>query len=325
MIAYREKQLGESVRDCYEKAARPENLIFSIVSEQSRDDLHADLSFIPADQLIYRKYDLSEYRGVLWSREKTTDVDLDYDYILYTCGHNLFSESWDTKVLNEYALATYKNDKVLITVAGPEYEIEPSWNVSFRSRAGRVSNYCRPEINSDYTPGYGFPSVSKVAEGFDVSEDYYLQFSWVFAPKLFVDEVPLDPDMNYHGEEIYVTVQAWCRGWRFYSTPKILYYHNTYKEYPDEQVSRMITHRPWSDMNKDAFWAQSDASMLKLNQLLSGRLEGRFGGISLESVLDFCKMSGLDSKWSEYNPAYELLDKKRHADDFRSKEPIIVD
>jgi len=325
MIAYRERQLAESVRDCYEKAAKPGNLIFSIVSEQSKPELHADLSFIPEGQLVYRKYDLSKYRGVLWSRDKTTEVSEEYDYILYTCGHNLFAEGWDTIVLEEYEKAKEINPKALLTVSGPEYEMNSDWSISYTSRAGRVKNSYRPFITEGYIPGHSFPGTQLVPEDSSVHEDYYLQLSWVFAPKEFVDEVPLDPDMCYHGEEIYVTIQAWCRGWRFYSTPRILYYHNTYKEYPDEIHSRMTTHRPWSDMNKDAFWKQSDDSMLKLNLLLSGRLTGIYGDIPKESVEEYCKMSGMDHRICEYNPNYNNLGIPRHAEDFRLLEPIILE
>ena len=124
MIAYREKYLEQSVKDCYEKADNPQNLIFSVVSEQAKESLHADLSFIPKNQLIYRKYDLSEYRGVLWSRHKTTEVSANYDYILYTCGHNRFAKSWDTKVFTEYKKAFKKGIVRVVGKNGPGIKIQ---------------------------------------------------------------------------------------------------------------------------------------------------------------------------------------------------------
>lgn len=325
MIAYREHDLGKSVRDCYEKAANPADLLFSIVSEQPREDLHPDLSFIPEDQIVYRKYDLSEYRGVLWSRSKTTEVDFDYDYILYTCGHNLFAPRWDTITLNEYRKASTKSDKALLTIYGPEYSLDESGEPVYGYKDGTTRNSYRPTLGREYIPGHGFPPIKDIPFGEDVHEDVYLQFSWVFAPKKYVEEVPLDPDMNYHGEEIYVTIQSWCRGWRFYGSPKLTHYHDTEKKYPGEQLPRMTTHRPWSDQHKDQFWAQSDASMVKLNKLLSGRLEGKFGNISREQILQYCDKSDLDPKWCASNPLYDRLEIARHAEDFRYREAIISD
>jgi hypothetical protein len=315
MIAYREKNLASSVRSCYENADSPDDLYFSIVAEQPYEWLHDSLDFIPSNQITYRKYDMSEYRGVLWSRNKTTEVDYEYDYILYTCGHNLFVSGWDSLVLKEYKKATEKSDKVLITIAGPNFHYDTDDSVI---QDAQVNEY-RPSIDASYVPGHGFPLQVEVPNTEDLLEDTYIQFSWVFAPKEYVQEVPLDPDMNYHGEEIYVTIQSWCRGWKFFTTSKIFYYHDTNKEYPGEQHSRMATHRPWSDINKDAFWEQSDRSMVKLNQLLSGNLAGKYGSISKDSVLEYCNFSGLNKKWCEHNPHYDKIEHERHAQDFRDR------
>lgn len=324
MIAYREKYLAESVKDCYEKAKHPENLLFSIVSEQSKKELHADLSFIPSEQILYRKYELDTYRGVLWSRAKTLDVNFEYDYILYTCGHNRFVANWDEKVLREYQKSTKKAKKSLITVAAPEYLVGKNGEAITDESWLRKSNVHRPKLHDGYVPGHGWVDVAQIPEGQkNLLEECYLQFSWVFAPKKYVEEVPLDPDMNYHGEEIYVTVQTWCRGWKMYTTPEILYYHDTYKEYYGEEQSRMTTHRPWSDINKDAFWKQSDESMEKLNKLLSGNLTGKYGNITKEQVLEYCKFSNLNPKWCEYDPNFNKLPIKRHAEDFRFSKPTI--
>lgn len=323
MIAYRERYLAESVKSCYENASNPDNLVFSIVSEQSSEELHADLSFIPAQQLFYEKLDLSVYRGVLWSRHRTTQATDDYDFILYTCGHNRFAPNWDVNALKSYDLASKLADKALVTYVGPDYTVEADESISFRSRENVTTNMYRSRMSPEYIPGHSFPELTVVPETPEgLIEDRYLQFSWVFAPKQYVKEVPLDPDMNYHGEEIYVSVQSWCRGWRFFASPVVTYYHDTYKEYPGELHSRMTTHRPWSDSNKDAFWEQSDRSMIKLNLLLSGRLSGEHGEISLERVLEYCDFSGLDKKWCEYNPDYNKLGVPRHAEDFRNRPPI---
>ena len=315
MIAYREKYLQESVKDCYEKAESPENLLFSIVSEQHKPELHVDLSFIPSDQIVYRTYDLSEYRGVLWSRNKTTEVDFDYDYILFTCGHNRFEKNWDTLVLKEYQKALKHAERPVITFPGLEIVYDENNNAVLDHPKARSKNYWRGTLDKDYIPGYGWSSQSPVPETDDVVEETYLQYSWVFSDKNYVKEVPLDPDINYHAEEIYMTVKTWCAGWRMFASPVVMYYHDTYKEYAGEPMSRMTSHRPWSDINKDMFWKQSDESMIKLNNLLSGKTEYA----TKDLVEKYCDFSGLDKKWCEYNPDYDKLDHERLAEFFRDQ------
>lgn len=111
-----------------------------------------------------------------------------------------------------------------------------------------------------------------------------------------------------------------------FTTETILYYHDTYKKYPGEEVSRMTTHRPWSDLNKESFWRQSDESMIKLNLLLSGNLDGIYGNIEAQKVLEYANFSGLDVQWCTYDPDYHRMPIKRHAEGFRvPPRPEVLD
>jgi len=327
MVAYREKRLAESVRSCYENAKNPENLFFSIVSEQYSDDLHADLSFIPENQLLYKKYDLSEFRGVLWSRARTMENDFNYDYALVTCGHNLFTKDWDSESFIELEKAKNKttDGKAIIVFCGPEFEFNQDGSLNIDNvSTGRTRSMYHQKLDSDtYIPGHGWPNIVPVPEDGDVHEAVYFQASYVFGEKRYFDELPFEDDINYQAEEIYITVKTWCSGWRMFASSKILYLHDTKKEYPENNFQHLAaTKRPWTDQHKDAFWKQSDESMIKLNNLLSGR-----GGISLEKVLEYCDFSGLNKKWCEYMPNFDKMDEEigfRHAYDIRFEPPRIV-
>ncbi len=327
MVAYREKNLEASVRSCWERAEKPEDLLFSIVSEQGPGAFHADLSFIPQDQLLYRKYDLSEYRGVLWSRAKTMENDFDYDLALITCGHNLFATNWDTISKNALIRAKDKTEdgKAVITFCAPEYTYNTDGTYNMGDlMEGIYENKYHQKFLETYFPGHGFPEVVPVPKDQDVVEGAYYQASWVFADKKFFEDVPLEADINYHAEEIYLSVKSWCAGYRFFATHKLIYIHDTGKKYPGEEKPRFATHRPWLDMNKDAFWKQSDESMIKLNDLLAGE-----GGISKEKILEYAEFSGLNKKWCEKIEDIHLKDYllgERHMFWVRDalKEPIIV-
>jgi hypothetical protein len=240
-------------------------------------------------------------------------VDLAYDYILYTCGHNRFADGWDQLVLSEYQKALSYADKPVLTFAAPEIFYSANEEVSLDESRGRTRNYYRGKLDQEYVPGHGWSSQQPVPDGVGLLEETYLQYSWVFASKDYVEDVPLDPNINYHAEEIYMTIKSWCAGWRMYASPVIMYYHDTIKEYPREEFSRMTTHRPWSDLNKKAFWKQSDETMIRLNNLLSGRTEIA----TKECIQKYCEFSGLNPKWCEYNPNYDKLGYDRHAQSFR--------
>ena len=326
MIAYRERYIEESVRDCYDKSDRPEDLRFTVISEQSRDELHADLSFIPQHQLDFKKYDLSEFRGIVWSRGKTLETELYYDFVLYTCGHNRFAEHWDTDLMSEYSKARAITPKAVITASGPQFNYNPDETIALDLEERPVNRY-RPEISKDYTPGYGFPNELQidVPDTDEILEDCYIQFSWTFGPKEFAIEVPMDPDMGYHADEISTTIRSWAKGWRVYSSQKPLYLHDTHKMYPGEDTSRTISHRPWADLHKDAFWKQSDETMLRINKLMSGRLEGPYGEVTKDQCLAFCEATGMNPRHCEPDYNFDKLDLPRHGDVFRSHDPILSD
>lgn len=327
MVAYRERQLERSVRSCYENAENPQDLLFSIVSEQYSDELHADLSFIPENQIVYRKYDLSEFRGVLWSRVKTMENDFDYDHVLVTCGHNMFTKNWDSRSYVELAKAKAKTEtgKAILSFCGPEFEYNEDYSLNIDNVAtGRTKSMFHQKIDPEvYVPGHGWPNVVTVPEDGDVHEGVYFQASYVFGERQYFDEIPFDPTINYCAEEIYITLKTWCAGWRMFASPEILYLHDTGKRYPDYNFEMLAwTRRPWLDMNKIAYWEQCDESMIKLNNLLSGRSD-----IPLEKVLEYCDFSGLNKKWCEYLPNFDKMDEEvgyRLAYDRRNEDPIVV-
>lgn len=323
MVAYRERYLKESIESCLENADNPQDIYFSVISEQSKDELHPDLSFVDSEKISYLKLDLSIFRGIVWSRNKAAELGMKFDthFILWTCGHNMFAPSWDTNSAKEHAKATALSPKAIITSSGPEFTYTESGNKQIDTRRNMVKNMYRPKLTQDYVPGYGFPTyMEDVPDTDSVIPDIYMQWSWVFAPSYYYLEASIDPEMGYHGEEIYYTVIAWARGWRFFATPKVLYYHDTYKEYPGENGSRMASHRPWIDLNQKAFWENSDVALRRLNKLLSGDLHE---DVTKEKVMSYCDFSGLNKKYCRPYEDYSKLGLMRHAEELKSHAPYL--
>jgi hypothetical protein len=331
IISYKEGDLTGTVLDCYNKAKNKEDLMFSIV-EEHYPEFYSDLSFVPSNQMLYSKFDLSEYRGILWARDLTTkQVSVDYDYVLFICGHTRFEQDWDVTCLVEYAKAKNKSEtgKAVLTFCPPDFEYNDDWSIKYKHVV--KTNLYHPSIEgydpraqspSDFIPGYWFPIGHAIPEDEDVHENYWVHFTWCFAEKSYVDEVPLDPEMNFNGEEPYVSLQSWGRGWRMFATSKIFSYHHLSRKYPGEQLSRYNTARPWADDKKKDHWEHSRRAMLKLNMLFSGRLEGKYGDIPLDITSEYCRKSGINTKWTEYNPEYDKVDGYQHMMTIRDDEPV---
>jgi len=332
IISYKEGDLRGTVLDCYNKAKNKKDLMFSIV-EEHYPEFYSDLSFVPENQILYSKFDLSEYRGILWARDLTTkQVASDYDYVLFICGHTRFEQDWDVICLLEYAKAKAKSEtgKAVLTFCPPDFEYNDDWSIKYKNRV--ETNLYHPSIEgydprtqspSEFIPGYWFPMGHVPPEDEDVHENYWVHFTWCFAEKSYVDEVPLDPEMNFNGEEPYVSLQSWGRGWRMFATSKIFSYHHLSRKYPGEKLSRYNTARPWADDKKKYHWEHSKNAMLKLNLLFSGRLTGVYGDIPLEVTQEYCRKSGISLKMTEYNPDYDKVDGYQHMMSIRDDEPVV--
>jgi hypothetical protein len=331
IISYGERDLRKTVLDCYNKRSGEHQLYFSIVDEQPTESEFSTFDSIDESIITYRKFDWSEYRGIDWARHLTTVVDYEYDYVLFICGHTRFVQNWDVVNFEEYFKAVKKSEtgKAILTYCPAEFGVTETNDFEienvFRNRTKNVFHWpgsLGPPFNPNFVPGYNFPGGRSPKDGDDVEEGAYLHFTWCFGPKQFIDQVPIDPDIAFHVEETYMMIRAWCLGWRFFVTPKLMSWHMSHKKYPDEKHIRIDTHRPWSNQHKEAFWTHVDKSQQKLNLLMSGHLLDKHGGISVYKVMEYFCFSGIPAKYAEYNPDYHKLGVPRHGENLRNL-PII--
>lgn len=326
IISYGERELKRTVIDCIKKSSSSHELLFSIVDEQESPNDFCDFSDIKTNYIIYRPFDWSEYRGIDWARNLTTNVDFDYDYILFICGHTIFAENWDIENFIEYEKAKNKSltGKALLTYCPAEFGITKTNNFEiknvFRNRVGNVFHPAGT-LGGDFVPGYNWPGGHGVPSD-GVTEGAYLHYTWCFGPKEYVDEVPIDPSIAFHVEETFAMIRSWCAGWRFFATPKLLSWHMSHKKYPDEVHLRIDTHRPWSNQHKEKFWDAVDSSQIKLNKLMSGRLNDDLSNFTLSQVLEYCCFSGISGRYCNHNPNYHKLGVSRHGEHLRFNERL---
>ena len=313
IIAYKEKDLYGTVKDCWDKAEHRENLFFSIVEE---DDKHSDLSFIPESQIKYQKYDTSEYRGILWARSKTLDVNVEYDYVLHTCGHMRFEYGWDSTCIKKYNMikSDCKYDKIAVSMFPPVYEICDDFSIKIKGvTSGPEVNTFFPSWNTtkdfgvSFAPGYWFPNVEFLNQSKSYSEHFWINFVWFFTGPNYHQDVQFDKDIAWNVEEPYTSFISIYKGYRFFAIPEIIAYHHTWRKFPDEEKPLNHTSRPWVDDKKINYRDHANKSLIKLNGLLSGN-----SFINIEDVYEICEKIGLSKEWTEFNSEYDKIKGRQH-------------
>jgi hypothetical protein len=289
---YCDTEFYSTVFSLWDQAKNKDSLYFSIVSEDKKE---YDLSFIPKDQLLYRHFDLSEYRGgVCWARNLATQVDVNYDYFIQFDSHTQASLGWDVLAIERYEKLNTNNEKFIIAYAPADYEIMPDGSVNFDA-AAKVSMY--GFLFSELVPGFKFPGY-RVLETGHVVRSYWATCCYLFAPKEWINEVGISRDESFNTEEFCLSLRTYAKDWKIYSIGTRDVFHNQSHRQANGSATRE-TLRPWADDRKESYWAHVEESTNRLSALMSGQLD-----IPKEKVYSFLKESGIDTKYTDFIPNY---------------------
>lgn len=292
VVNYCDPEIYSTILSLWNKATNKNNLYFSIVSE---DKTIYDFSFIPKEQLFYRHFDLSEYRGgVCWARNLATKVDIDYDYFIQFDSHTQASLGWDNLAIERYKNLNINNEKFIIAYAPADYEIRPDGSINFDA-ASKVSMYAF--LFSELIPGFKFPGY-KVLKIDEIIRSYWATCCYLFAPKQWIDEVGISEKESFNTEEFALSLRTYAKDWKIYSIGTRDVFHNQSHRQANGSITRE-TLRPWADERKESYWSHVEESTNRLSMLMSGQLD-----VSKEQSYNFLKESGIDTKYAEFIKNY---------------------
>jgi hypothetical protein len=121
----------------------------------------------------------------------------------------------------------------------------------------------------------------------------HVSAGFLFAAGSFVEEVPYDPYLYFHGEEQSLAVRAFTRGWDIYHPLLIPVYHL----YKSEGTAYQTHHWHGETEAKRAFRSSYllDRARKRLNRLLMGDgLPGAYGLGSARTMAQYAELSGID-------------------------------
>ena len=292
VVNYCDPEFYSTMFYLWHQAKNKEDLYFSIVSE---DNTKYDLSFIPKEQLLYRHFDLSEYRGgVCWARNLATQVNVDYNYFIQFDSHTYAAPEWDRFAVERYEKLNINNEKFIIAYAPAEYKIMSDGSINFVTDC-KVSLY--GFLFNNLVPGFQFPGY-RVLEIEEIVRSYWATCCYLFAPKQWIDEVGISGKESFNTEEFALSLRTYAKDWKIYSIGTRDVFHNQSHGQANGSVTRE-TLRPWADGRKEHYWSHVEESTNRLSMLMSGQLE-----IPKEKVYNFLKESGIDTKYTDFIPNY---------------------
>jgi hypothetical protein len=292
VVNYCDPEFLFTIKSLWESAENKDDLIFSIVSE---DTENYDLSFIPESQIIYRHYDLSEYRGGLcWARNLASKVEADFDYFIQFDSHTYAHPGWDKKAL-EFYKSLPQNEKKIISYCPADYEIMTDGSIEVDEVYPNKAT-----IASDFTtliPGFSFPTYQIIPDAI-LQTGYWVTCCYLFAPKEWLLDVGISPTSSFNTEEFKLSLKTYALGWKVYAKAARDVFHHSSHRQPNGTITRRDL-RPWSDERKSKYWNHVKQETNDLSMLMSGQKE-----IPLEKVQEFFEVTGISKKYLNYIEDY---------------------
>ncbi|HEX4918711.1 MAG TPA: FkbM family methyltransferase [Limnobacter sp.] len=281
----------------FSKATHPARVFVGVVDQSADNNREwaAQQSFY--SNLRYLQTSPVDSLGVSWARNLAFGLYRGEDFLLQVDSHTLFDVDWDQTLLDQMASLQKRFNKPLITTYPPPFELDAAHNPVALYPKDDWVHVLRPQQGETFSlnkPTLGFAVTHQQSEA-DFLEGHHVAGGFIFTRGGFVEEVPYDPYLYFHGEEQALALRAYTHGYTILH-PKgchIPLYH-LYK-----QPNTAHTGHHWQQsldaqrpIRFDALMQQSNR---RLTRLIQGDVSlGKYGLGCHKSAAQFARESGID-------------------------------
>lgn len=201
----------------FQKAVEPENLRVALI-DQSNDENRSWISAMPwAENIRYLQMSPIDSCGCSWARALAFSFFRGEEYLLQVDSHTHFEQGWDAKLLAHMQFLQTQSPRSILSTYPPGFHFDESGQPVLVHAIASTVYRLRPIPEQNL-------SANKVTLRFEVRHvahaDYvighHLAGGFLMAPGSFVEDVPYDPYLYFHGDEQSMALRAFTRGWTIY-------------------------------------------------------------------------------------------------------------
>lgn len=221
---YRDSETTHTLRDLFASAKHPERVfagVFSQVVPGEDDDCLADYRphGAPEGHVRELRAHAADSLGACWARSRILEELLQgEEFVLQVDSHSRFEPGWDERLLER--LGRCPSPRALLSAYPPSYDLPDTRHRSPPS--GIAANVwdqmgiliLKSRMFDEQDPPKAPVPGAFIAAGF------------LFGPAAAFREVPYDPHLYFHGEEISMSVRLWTHGWDLFAPGEVLLYHD---------------------------------------------------------------------------------------------------
>ena len=302
IASYCDPELPGTLDDCHAKARYPENLSFGICWQY--DERQAiDLSRFKADKRFrFWECPYQESQGGCWARHIAQDLWDGEPYTLQIDSHMAFEPGWDASLVR--MMRTLPADKPLITMNAPlfwfdaEDRIRKQWSAGIRTT--RLADW---NEHLGWSIWFSWGERNRRNPG----RSRFLSGNFVFTLGEWVDEVRIDPEHYYWGEEFALTLRSYTHGYDLFLPDEVVAWHMEHRDGPPR--------RHWEN-GDEVVQAKNRVAFEHLRKLAycddpdEQKSLGRYGLGDKRRREEYDRYAGLD-----------LKNKRAHPDAFSGRNP----
>ncbi|MFD1330635.1 GlcNAc-transferase family protein [Methylopila musalis] len=290
VAAFCDPMLAFTVRSAVAAARHPDRLAFGVV-DQSPAPVEAHLP-TGAGRIAYLRVDPHQSRGACWARALAMSLYAGEDCFLQVDSHTAFDSGWDVALTDALAAISDRtgNARTVLSTRPFAFDIGEDGAVRVNRFTGNTLTL-RPKATtlrlSDPVMAFGCHDSGTTDDlpGVQVSAAY------LFAPGSFVEEVPYDPYLYFHGEEQNLSIRAFTRGWDIWH-PNATPLHHLYKTRAEGEAP--LHWDPQFEQRRAEAWTDlRGRAHRRLADLIAGQLSGAWGLGAARSIDDYLRASGL--------------------------------
>ena len=315
IAAYRDPELLPTMRDALEKARCPGNLSFGVCFQERADspDYEA-LKAFPRCRAVQIEPEQSD--GVCSARAATQSLWRGETYTLQIDSHMRFVPEWDRILLEMLAPL---GENAVLTCYCPGYE------------PGKPLQ--RPQaylLGADTFSMYGILLLEprpSFCEMDSPAPGAFWSGHFSFSRSQLIQDVPYDPALYFHGEEISFAVRAWTKGYDLFYPHRAVCYHYYERGY---RLTHWSDHANWQ--LRDVLSQQRVRRLLEMEPIAKEDF-GPYGLGTVRSLKEYERFSGVDFRgqcfgaraWGgRYGSAPPVPRSKKRAEETADQKILLV-
>lgn len=295
IASYRDPQLPATVWDLIGKARHPERLRLGLCLQITEAEAqHRGPAALPwGDALRGAEVRLetipaARSQGCCWARSRTQGLWRREPFTLQIDSHTRVVPDWDRELLamwqrcddpravisaypNPFPLPEVPDSRPLPLLAAERFDERGLL------RLRGVNTFSDPES----WPSRPLPGA-------------FIGAGMIFGPAELIEEVPYDPQLYFHGEELSLALRLWSHGFNVYNPDRVLVFH-LYGAGGDSRSLHWEDHPDWRD--------RESRSLARLRALIHGEgLAEPFGLGTLRDLSGWERWSGVDLRRQGISP-----------------------